>query len=396
MTTEGIAAVVARLHDGYGRNNLAALAALYADDCVIESQIAGRHVGRVAVERTFRAIFSAFPDLQMHTQDLLVFGNRAVWTVTVTGTDNGGFMGLPPTGKPFSVPVIFLFSFGKDDKIVHERRMYDFGRLLLHLADDAEPAIEGPRLYREPVERARREHELKVAAEIQRAMLPQSRHDGANLQVVATSVPCRAIGGDFFDYFTLPDGAFSFVLGDVAGKGPPAALLASMLQGIFSANAARGDTPARAIRQANDVLLRRAIEARFATVVYAAITPAGTLTYCNAGHNPPLLIGKRGVLRLETGGMVVGLFEHTTFDEQTLRLEPGDLLVAYSDGVTEARNPDGEEFGEERLLACMRGNRDLAGSELLQCVFDAVHEFSAGTAQGDDLTLLALRFVGGQ
>jgi len=109
--------------------------------------------------------------------------------------------------------------------------------------------------------------------------------------VAASSRPCRAIGGDFFDYFTLPDGAFAFVVADVAGKGPPAALLASMLQGIFTANAHRGDTPAITIREANDALMRRAIEARFVTTVYGVLGEDGRLTYCNAGHNPPLLIG---------------------------------------------------------------------------------------------------------
>ena len=394
MTTEGMAAVFARLQDGYARLDPAALAALYADDCVVESQVAGRHVGRTAVEQTFWKVFSAFPDLRMHTEELLAFGNRAVWTGTATGTDNGGLMGLPPTGKPFSTPVIFLFTFGKDDEIVHERRMYDFSRLLLRLADDAEPATEGPRLYRELLERAQREHELKVAAEIQRALLPQSCHRGTSFEIAAASVPCRAIGGDFFDYFPLPNGAFSFVLGDVAGKGPPAALLAAMLQGIFAANAHRGDTPAVTIRQANDTLVRRAIAARFATAVYAALASDGRLTYCNAGHNPPLVIGKCGVRRLETGGIVVGAFEQACFDEQTLQLEPGDVLVAYSDGLTEARNLGGEEFGEERLITCVRANCDLAPTKLLECVFDAVHEFSAGTAQGDDLTLLVLRFAG--
>jgi len=394
MTAEGIAAVFAQLRDGITRRDPAAVAALYAQECVVESPMAGRHVGRMAVERTFRIFFSAFPDFLIRSEEFLVFENRAVWTFVGTGTNNGGFMGLPPTGKPFSTPVIHLFTFGKDDKIVHERRMYDFSRLLLHLADDAEPAREASRLYRDLLERAQCEHELKVAADIQRALLPQSRHESTYFQVAATSVPCRAIGGDFFDYFTLPDGAFSFVLGDVAGKGPPAALLASMLQGIFGGNAHRGDKPAVAIQQANDVLLRRAIEARFATVVYAVLTGEGTLTYCNAGHNPPLLIGKRGVMRLETGGIVVGAFEQTMFDQQTLQLEPGDLLVAYSDGVTEARNEAGDEFGEERLLACVRANSGLAPTELLQCVFDAVHQFSAGSPQGDDLTVLVLRFAG--
>jgi len=142
--------------------------------------------------------------------------------------------------------------------------------------------------------------------------------------------------------------------------------------------------------------MRRAIEARFVTTVYGVLGEDGRLTYCNAGHNPPLLIGTRGVRRLETGGMVVGLFEHTNFDEQTLQLETGDLLVAYSDGVTEARNFEGHEFGEERLLACVRANSDLGPADLLAGIFDAVDQFSAGTAQFDDLTLLALRFVGGR
>ena len=307
---------------------------------MVESPIGGRQVGRAAIERTIRIIFAAFPDFHLVIDEFLVFSNRAVSTFTATGTDSGGFMGFPPTMKLATAPIMSLFPFGNDDEIVHERRIYDLSRVLLNLADADAPATEYRNLYSGLLEKAQREHELKVAAEIRRALLPQSCHSGTGFEVAATSIPCRAIGGDFFDYFTLPDGAFSFVLGDVAGKGPPAALLASMLQGIFSANADRGDTPARAIRQANDVLLRRALEARFATVVYAALTAAGTLTYCNAGHNPPLLIGKRGVLRLETGGIVVGLFEHTTFDEQTSQLEPGDLLVAYSDGVTEARNPE--------------------------------------------------------
>jgi len=223
ITPEGIAATLARHLDGYLRLDPAALAADYSEDCVVESMIAGRHVGRLAVERILRTLFSAFPDLRTEVQESLVFGNRAVWTVAVTGTDNSGFMGLPPTGRPFSLFAIFLYTFGHDHQIVHERRIYDFARLLLHLSGETEPPIEGAQLYRELFERAQRDHDLKIAAEIQRALLPQSRHVGTGFEVAATSVPCRAIGGDFFDYFTLADGTFSFVLGDVAGKGPPAA-----------------------------------------------------------------------------------------------------------------------------------------------------------------------------
>jgi sigma-B regulation protein RsbU (phosphoserine phosphatase) len=277
---------------------------------------------------------------------------------------------------------------------VHEQRVYDFSRLLMYLSGEAEPATEGPRLYRQMLERAQHEHELKVAASIQQSLLPASRYSGRGFAVAASSVPCRAIGGDFFDYFHLPRGGFAFVLGDVAGKGPPAALLASLLQGIFTANALRDGTPAGLLSQANEALVRRAIEARFATAVYGVLDRRGRLTYCNAGHNPPLLVGRTGVRRLECGGMVVGAFEGAVFDDDTQQLEPGDVLVAYSDGLTEARDPRGEEFGEERLLSCVKAHCTLSATDLMECLLATVHQFSEGTAQTDDLTMLVLSYTG--
>jgi serine phosphatase RsbU (regulator of sigma subunit) len=339
-------------------------------------------------------IFSAFPDLTMHVDELLIFSNRAVWTLTIHGTDNGGFMGLPPTGNVLSTSGIFLFTFDDDDRIVRELRVHDFGRLLLQLAGAS--VADGPRLYREVLKRAQEEHELKTAAEIQRALLPQSDYRGAGFDVSATSIPCRAIGGDFFDYFNVLDGSFAFVIGDVAGKGPPAALLAAALQGIFTANAHRAGAPADALKHANDALLRRAVQARFATVVYAVVWLDGRLTYCNAGHNPPFLLGRNGVQRLETGGLIVGAFQHATFEEQTLQLEPGDVLVAFSDGVTEARNSSGEEFGEERLMACSQASGELTPAALVARILDEVHQFSADTSQSDDLTVLIMRYSGTQ
>jgi sigma-B regulation protein RsbU (phosphoserine phosphatase) len=272
--------------------------------------------------------------------------------------------------------------------------MYDFSRLLLHLVEDSVPAIEGPRLYRELMARAQHELDLKIAGEIQRALLPQSLYRATGFEVAAASVPCRAIGGDFFDYFTLPDGAFAFVLGDVSGKGVPAALLAAVLQGIFTANAHRSLEPANAISQANEALMRRAIRARFATAVYAVLSPDGRLAYCNAGHNPPILVHRSGVRRLDAGGPIMGALEQATFDDETVPLQPGDLLVVFSDGVTEARNSDGEDFGEERLLACVERHRALAPEALLKSLLDAVQRFSPDPALRDDCTVLVLRYSG--
>jgi sigma-B regulation protein RsbU (phosphoserine phosphatase) len=392
VTTEEIAAVIARMLSAYNRHDAAAIATDYAEDCVVDSPMAGVHTGKLAVEKTLRAFFSAFPDLAMVTDELLIFGNRTVWMATARGTDTGGFMGLPPTGKLFSTEIILLVAFDHNYKVLRERRIYDFSRLLLHLAGEAQPATEGRQLYREMLDRAQRDHELRIAAEIQHALLPASRYVGNGFEVAATSVPCRAIGGDFFDYFQLPRDGFAFVLGDVAGKGPPAALLASRLQGIFTANAPRDGTPAGVMTLANEALVRRAIEARFATAIYAVLDRRGRLTYSNAGHNPPILVGRSGVSRLECGGQMVGAFEHAIFDEDTQQLEPGDVVVVYTDGVTEARDSSDEEFGEERLLSCVQANRTRSPVELVECVLSAVQQFSADTAQSDDLTMLVLRY----
>jgi len=262
------------------------------------------------------------------------------------------------------------------------------------LATEAAVAIENARLYRETLEKARMEQELRIAAEIQQALLPEPRRKGQFFEAVGQSVPCRSIGGDFFDYVDLPSGAFGFAVGDVAGKGAPAALLTAVLQGVFASQASSGSSPSETLSRVNIALIRRAIESRFATALYAIICPKGELTYCNAGHNPPMVFGRNGVQRLDKGGLILGLFEHATFEEGTVTLEAGDLLVAFSDGVTEALSIEGEEYGEQRLLDCVQANRDKSVSELLDSIFASVREFTAGAVQSDDVTALVLRYDG--
>jgi serine phosphatase RsbU (regulator of sigma subunit)/pSer/pThr/pTyr-binding forkhead associated (FHA) protein len=262
------------------------------------------------------------------------------------------------------------------------------------LATEAAVAIENARLYRETLEKARMEQELRIAAEIQQALLPEPRRKGAFFEAVGQSVPCRSIGGDFFDYVDLPNGAFGFAVGDVAGKGAPAALLTAVLQGVFASQASSGSSPSETLSRVNIALIRRAIESRFATALYAVIGSNGELTYCNAGHNPPMVFGKDGVQRLEKGGLILGLFEHATFEEGTATLDKGDLLVAFSDGVTEALSTEGEEYGEQRLLDCVQANRDKSVAELLDSIFASVRVFTAGAVQSDDVTALVLRYDG--
>lgn len=265
-------------------------------------------------------------------------------------------------------------------------------KALEEVAGEAASAIESARLYREATEKARLERELVLAAEIQRALLPDALQSGAHFDVAAASMPCRSIGGDFFDYFHLPDGHFGFALGDVSGKGPPAALLTAMIQGAFASQVTTAGSPAALMAHVNRTLIRRAIQSRFCTVMYGVLSPEGLLTYSNAGHNPPMLIGRHGVRRLETGGLILGLFPHATYEEETLELEDGDTLLVFSDGVTEALNAAEEEFGEERLLPCLHTHHGCSPEALLEHVLAAVRAFAASAVQNDDVTALVLRY----
>jgi sigma-B regulation protein RsbU (phosphoserine phosphatase) len=260
------------------------------------------------------------------------------------------------------------------------------------VAVQASLAIDSARLYRDATEKRKLERELQVAAEIQRALLPAAREAGAHFDIVAASLPCRAIGGDFFDYFQLANGDFGFALGDVAGKGPAAALLTAMIQGIFTALVHVTPSPAAMMARINEGLLRRSTQSRFVTLVYGRLAPDGRLTYSNGGHNPPMLVRADGVQRLETGGTILGLFPHATHAEETLTLAPGETLVVFSDGVTEALSAAGEEFGETRVLACLETHRQQPPAELLDALLAAVRAFSVGASQHDDVTALILRY----
>jgi phosphoserine phosphatase RsbU/P len=184
------------------------------------------------------------------------------------------------------------------------------------------------------------------------------------------------------------------VLGDVCGKGPAAALLAAEIQGILAAHASSTIAPSEALTRANQVLARRLIEGRFATISYSVVQPGGYLVHCNAGHNPPILLGATGLRRLERGGPILGAFERASFEEEAIRLEPGDLLVVFTDGITDALSAGEEEFGEERLVSCVEANRTLTPSALLECLVAAVETFGRDAEQNDDRTLLVMRYTG--
>jgi phosphoserine phosphatase RsbU/P len=262
------------------------------------------------------------------------------------------------------------------------------------LATEAAVAIENARLYRETLEKARLDQEIRIAAEIQQALLPRLAYAGAFFEAAGSTLPCRSIGGDFFDYVELPGGHFAFALGDVAGKGPPAALLSAMVQGIIAAQSASTDGPSATLTRVNQAMLRRAIEARYATTFYGVLAPDGQVTSCNAGHNPPIVLTRQGVGRLDRGGPPLGLFDAIPFEEETFRLEPGDWVVVFSDGVSEALSTGGEEFGDARIAEVARAHYDHDPSVLLAALLLSVRTFTTGAPQGDDVTALVVRYRG--
>ncbi|MYN65991.1 MAG: SpoIIE family protein phosphatase [Acidobacteria bacterium] len=260
------------------------------------------------------------------------------------------------------------------------------------LANEAAVAIQNAELYRAALENAKLERELQTAAEIQQALLPKRQRSGGFFEAAAATLPCRSIGGDFFDYIDRPDGALAFALGDVAGKGPPAALLAALMQGSLAAEGCVGAGPAATMTTVNTALVRRGVQGRFVTLFYAVLHPDGRLVYCNAGHNAPVLVTASGVSRLDTGGMVVGLFDGVPFEEGTAVLQPADYVVLFSDGVSEAMNGDEEEYGDDRLLECLADTTGSACEPRLQEILASVERFTAGAPQHDDVTAMVVTY----
>jgi sigma-B regulation protein RsbU (phosphoserine phosphatase) len=288
-----------------------------------------------------------------------------------------------------NIGVLYLDSRGRGSLLSDATRT-----ALRALAAEAAVAIENARLYREALEKARIDQELETASRIQRALLPAPARSGPFYECVAASLPCRAVGGDFFDYLMLPDGRLGVAIGDVTGKGPPAALLTAMLQGILAAEAFGRAEPRETMTRINRALIARSVDARFATVFLIVIGADGRAVYCNAGHNPPLLFTANGVRRLDAGGTIVGVFPDAVYEQDELRLEQGDTLVLYSDGLSEARNPEDVEFGEERLTSVVSSGLGDVPQAILDRLVEAVRAFSSGCPQGDDLTAVVVRFTG--
>ncbi|HEY3622205.1 MAG TPA: SpoIIE family protein phosphatase [Roseiarcus sp.] len=252
------------------------------------------------------------------------------------------------------------------------------------------------RMAEQIILRRQRDDEMASAAVIQRALLPRVKEFAAEsrLDVWASMTPARDVGGDFFDLVPLADGRFALGIGDVCGKGVPAALFMGITKTLIRINLRENPDLPGAIVKANAFLADNNAGQQFATVLYAAYDPrSGALEYCNCGHLPGLIRRPGGAVEtLPVGGLPVGLFEPMKMMAHKTQLRPGDLCFLYTDGVTEAEDPEARQFGEERLESLLaKKGHGASASQWIARIEAAVREFARGRSQFDDITCLALR-----
>lgn len=265
-------------------------------------------------------------------------------------------------------------------------------QILDALAMEAASILDNARLIEQERGRQRLEQELSIARQIQQALLPSGFRISPHLSVTGINSPCLAVGGDYFDVFPITQDRTAFLIADVSGKGLGAALLTTMLQGALTGMTIGAD-PARIFQLINSFLCEHAEVGRYATMFFGILSLDGRLDYINAGHPPPLLV-RRGEVTVPftEGSFPVGLIPDTNYVTSRVDLQPNDTLILFSDGVTEAMNPDEQMYGVPRLCEVLAGQQDPPLDHLQRDILESVRNFTCGASQGDDITLLLLRY----
>jgi ketosteroid isomerase-like protein len=372
MTRQQAVEFVRELEVGVNAHDTARLMRMYTDEAVAKSPMFPLIEGRAAIEKSWDTLFSLFPNWAVEISEVLVDGDRIAFMGRAGATDRNGWFGQPATGEAIEYRVVVILDI-VDGKIVRDERVYDLAGVLQRL------------------EKARLDKELRMAAEIQRILLSRRAHRSDYCEAVADSIPCLAIGGDFFELVRLPSGSFGIALGDVGGKGPASALVASMIQGMLVMEVEHESSPSSVFGRLNRMLVPRGLEPRFATLVYGVLSPDGQFVYSNARHTLPVVLSKGRTRRLKAGGPALGMFLESQFAEETVCLGEGDSVVLHSDGITEARDAQDQEFGDQRLISCIAGASATSAADMLARILAAVQDFCRGAPQTDDISAAVLR-----
>ena len=306
-----------------------------------------------------------------------------------------------------SLKCIMVSAYGDMENIRHAMNngAFDFATKPIDL-DDLQVTIDKAVEQIEYVKSAQKEHaqlvdiqgDLTVAREIQHAILPRSfklkMEDADLVDIYASMVAAKDVGGDFYEFFPIDDHRIGFTIADVSGKGVPAAIFMAVSRTLLKATGLRDVASNVCIQMVNDMLCGESVESMFVTVFYGIYDlKTGEIDFTNAGHNPPYILHADGTVEMLKSecNLVLGAIEGMTFKNESLRLNPGDALVMFTDGVTEAENKDHEQFGEARLESALAELKGAESKQIVDTVNAKVKEFVAGAAQGDDITQLVIR-----
>jgi len=265
--------------------------------------------------------------------------------------------------------------------------------ILQTLALEASTILENARLLEEERAKQRLEEELNVARTIQRDLLPGSLPSDGWFRAAGSSIASRQVGGDYFDVREVGSGTYACVIADVSGKGVSAALLAALLQGAFVFASEGTGRIEDLMSRVNRFLIERARGEKYATVFYCTVNRDGELRWSNAGHPKPFLVrGNAEVSCLESTGLPLGMLDLASYEVKQIQLQPGDKVVLYSDGLSEAESADGEFFDKKGLPEVLRANASLPCKEFHAKLLEAVEDFSEGAELSDDITMLVLEY----
>jgi serine phosphatase RsbU (regulator of sigma subunit)/predicted ester cyclase len=401
--------------------NPAAVDEFMAPDYVEHAGIPGsRSSGGDALKQLIALYRGAFPDLRSTIEDIFTEGDRVAYRWTARGTHLGEWAGISPTGNHMAATGITIFRIA-EDKIVEGWTSVDLSRSEEELrwitesgrdqgassedgdvpfdpySSSAYDALVRNLTWRIRAERAREreriEQELRVAHRIQQALLPEAAPELDGWQLAAYYRPARQVGGDFYDFWELPDGRLGIVVGDATGHGMPAALVMATTRGMLRAVARPSDSPGEVLARVNEALCPEIPPNVFVTCFYAILDPVGgRLLYANAGHDLPYLRrdGRRST-DLRARGMPLGLMPRMSYEENETSLEEGEAVLFYSDGLVEAHNPHREMFGFPRLRKLVDEHASDGGSLVDRLLNELSGFVGADREQEDDITLIVLQ-----
>jgi predicted ester cyclase len=379
VSAEENKALVRRFLEEQARGNLGVIDELLSPDFVDRGLLPGQGPTREDFKRTLAEILEAFSIVTFTIEEQIAEGDTVVTKYKERSIIRGEFGGLPPTGTEENFEGIYIHRIS-GGKITEEWSQ----------ANTLHTTLE--RLEQEMRDRERVEHELRVARRIQHTLLPRDFPELEGWEISHDYRPAREVGGDFYDFLSLDDGRVGMVIGDVSGKGIPAALVMACTQSVLRAVAKRpGITPGKALEEANDVLFAYVPPNMFATCFYAVLDPReGRLQYANAGHSLPCRWHEGLATDLRASGMPLGLMSGMTYEERETVLLPGDGVLFYSDGLIEAHDQQREMFGIPRMEEFVVAHP--GGAALVESLLAELEQFTGvEREQEDDITLLTLQ-----